>query len=117
MPGFRDRPAPIYEHLADAQPAAAEPDAGEGCLWNKFVARYLGYSTLPGAQHFIRAAGGEPLAVPGFGAAAWKIAPRDKLMEPRDPPPHRWRSTMSGPCLGSKISRPLVPVEQRLPDD
>ena len=49
--------------------------------------------------------------------AAWKIPPRDKLVEPRDPPPHRWRSTMSGPCLGSKISRPLVPVERRLPDD
>ena len=49
-------------------PAAAEPDASECRPWNEFVAR--SYSTLPGAQHFIRAVGGEPLAVPGFGTAA-----------------------------------------------
>ena len=119
-----DRPLfPVPERLADVQPVAAEPvrNAGEGRLWNEFVARYhyLGYSTLPGAQmrYLVRAAGGEPLAVLGFGAAAWKIAPRDELVEPRDPPPHRWRSTMPGPCPGSKISRPLALVERRLPDD
>ena len=27
-------------------------------------------------RYFVRAAGGEPLAVLGFGAAAWKIAPQ-----------------------------------------
>ncbi len=82
-----DRPPfPTPERLADIQPVAVEPvrNAGEGRLWNEFVARYhyLGYSTLPGAQmrYFVRAAGGEPLAVLGFGAAAWKIAPRDKLV-------------------------------------
>ncbi len=34
---------------------------------------------MPGAQirYFVRSAEGEPLAVLGFGAAAWKIAPRD----------------------------------------
>ena len=89
-----DRPLfPTPERLADVQPVAVEPvrNAGEGRLWNEFVARYLGYSTLPGAQmrYFARAVDGEPLAVLGFGAAAWKIAPRDKLVGSRDPPPHR----------------------------
>ncbi len=42
---------PTPERLADVQPVAAEPvrNAGEGRLWNEFIARYLGYSTLPGA--------------------------------------------------------------------
>ena len=31
---------------------------------------------MPGAQHFVRSAEGEPLAVLGFGAAAWKTAPK-----------------------------------------
>ena len=99
-----DRPLlPTPERLADAQPVAVEPvrNADEGRLWNEFVARYhyLGYSTLPGAQmrYFVRAAAGEPLAVLGFGAAAWKIAPRDKLGIPRPAAATcRWRSTMPG---------------------
>ena len=32
---------------------------------------------MPGVQHFVRSAEDEPLAVLGFGAAAWKTAPRD----------------------------------------
>ena len=90
---------PPPERLADVQPVALEPvgNADEGRLWNEFVARYhyLGYSTLPGAQmrYFVRAASGEALAVLGFGAAAWKIAPRDKLGTPR-PAICRWWSTM-----------------------
>ena len=79
-------PIPPPERLADVQPVVVEPcrNANEGRLWNEFVARYhyLGHSTLPGAQmrYFVRAADGETLAVLGFGAAAWKIAPRDKLV-------------------------------------
>jgi hypothetical protein len=49
-------------------------------LWNEFIDRYhyLGYKTLPGAQlrYFIKAEG-RILALLGFGAAAWKTAPRD----------------------------------------
>ena len=56
----------------------------EGRLWNAFVARYhyLGHHPLPGAQmrYFVRANNGEALAVLGFGAAAWKTAPRDEFI-------------------------------------
>ena len=52
--------------------------------WNSFVERYhyLGYSALPGAQmrYMVRSACGEPLALLGFGAAAWKTAPRDSFI-------------------------------------
>lgn len=49
-------------------------------LWNEFIDRYhyLGYKPLPGAQlrYFIKAEG-RILALLGFGASAWKTAPRD----------------------------------------
>lgn len=49
-------------------------------LWNEFIDRYhyLGYKTLPGAQlrYFVKSEG-QILALLGFGAAAWKTAPRD----------------------------------------
>jgi hypothetical protein len=49
-------------------------------LWNEYIDRYhyLGYTPLPGAQlrYFIKA-DGQVLALLGFGAAAWKTAPRD----------------------------------------
>lgn len=53
-------------------------------LWNELIERYhyLGYNPLPGAQmrylvHSGPQHGGELLAALGFGAAAWKVAPRD----------------------------------------
>jgi hypothetical protein len=52
-------------------------------LWNEYIDRYhyLGHKTLPGAQlrYFARSEEGL-LALFGFGAAAWKIAPRDKFI-------------------------------------
>lgn len=52
-------------------------------LWNEFIDRYhyLGYKTLPGAQlrYFVKA-NNRILALLGFGAAAWKTAPRDKYI-------------------------------------
>lgn len=52
-------------------------------LWNEFIDRYhyLGYTTLPGAQlrYFVKAEG-RILALLGFGAAAWKTAPRDSYI-------------------------------------
>ena len=49
-------------------------------LWNEYVDRYhyLGYKTLPGAQlrYFVKS-DKQILALLGFGAAAWKTAPRD----------------------------------------
>jgi hypothetical protein len=57
-----------------------------GCerrLWNEFIGRYhyLGYKLLPGAQirYFIMD-GERVLGAMGFGAAAWKIAPRDNFI-------------------------------------
>jgi hypothetical protein len=52
-------------------------------LWNEYIDRYhyLGYQPLPGAQlrYFVRAEG-RPVALLGFGAAAWKTAPRDNYI-------------------------------------
>lgn len=52
-------------------------------LWNEYVERYhyLGYQPLPGAQlrYFARSQG-RGLALLGFGAAAWKAAPRDAFI-------------------------------------
>lgn len=50
-------------------------------LWNEAVSRfhYLGYKRLPGAQmrYLIEAEAGL-VGVIGFGASAWKVAPRDR---------------------------------------
>lgn len=52
-------------------------------LWNEYIDRYhyLGYKPLPGAQlrYFAHSKEG-PLALFGFGAAAWKTAPRDDFI-------------------------------------
>lgn len=52
-------------------------------LWNEYIDRYhyLGYQSLPGAKfrYFARAEG-TILAMLGFGAAAWKTAPRDRFI-------------------------------------
>lgn len=52
-------------------------------LWNEYIDRYhyLGHKPLPGAQlrYFARSEEGL-LALFGFGAAAWKTAPRDNFI-------------------------------------
>jgi len=50
-------------------------------LWNEYIQRYhyLGYQPLPGAQlRYVAISQGQVLALLGFGAAAWKLAPRDR---------------------------------------
>ena len=52
-------------------------------LWNELIERYhyLGYKPLPGAQmRYLVYAQGRLLAALGFGAAAWKVAPRDSYI-------------------------------------
>ena len=52
-------------------------------LWNEYIDRYhyLGYQPLPGAQiRYFAVAKGRRLAALGFGAAAWKTAPRDSFI-------------------------------------
>ena len=55
-------------------------DCTTSALWNAYIDRYhyLGYTPLPGAQlrYFVRSEG-QILALMGFSAAAWKVAPRD----------------------------------------
>ncbi len=50
-------------------------------LWNEYIHRYhyLGYQPLPGAQlRYLITSAGRVLGALGFGAAAWKTAPRDQ---------------------------------------
>jgi len=52
-------------------------------LWNEYIDRYhyLGYKKLPGAQlRYIVISGFHIIALLGFGASAWKTAPRDKFI-------------------------------------
>ncbi|MBR9690976.1 DUF4338 domain-containing protein [Candidatus Woesearchaeota archaeon] len=53
-------------------------------LWNEYIDRYhyLGYSPLPGAQikYFVYS-GDNLLALLGFGASAWRVAPRDWFID------------------------------------
>lgn len=55
----------------------------ESSLWNELIERYhyLGYKPLPGAQlRYLVFQGEIPLALFGFGAAAWALAPRDRFI-------------------------------------
>lgn len=56
----------------------------QSSLWNELIQRhhYLGYQPLPGAQirYLIFSANSQLLAALGFGAAAWKVAPRDHFI-------------------------------------
>lgn len=52
-------------------------------LWNEYIDRYhyLGYQPLVGAQlRYFASAPGRPLALLGFGAAAWKTKVRDDFI-------------------------------------
>jgi len=52
-------------------------------LWNEYIHRYhyLGHKPLPGAQiRYILFSEEQPIALLGFGAAAWQTAPRDRYI-------------------------------------
>jgi hypothetical protein len=56
-------------------------DRSTSALWNEYIDRYhyLGYKPLPGAQlRYFAYAGERLVGFLGFGAAAWKCAPRDE---------------------------------------
>jgi hypothetical protein len=69
-----------FDDLQLLQPAGRAPSY----LWNELMARYhyLGYELLPGAQirYLVYGGGGRLLGALGFGAAAWKTAPRDRFI-------------------------------------
>ncbi len=55
----------------------------DSVLWNELIARYhyLGYKRLVGAQiRYLALDGDRLLGALGFGASAWKVAPRDKFI-------------------------------------
>ncbi len=67
------------EQLSDLRLEVVE-DRRTSHLWNEYIQRYhyLGYQPLPGAQlRYLAGSRGQILALLGFGAAAWKVAPRD----------------------------------------
>jgi len=52
-------------------------------LWNEYIQRYhyLGYTPLPGAQlRYFVIMNGQIIALLGFGASAWQVAPRDNFI-------------------------------------
>jgi hypothetical protein len=58
-------------------------DRTQSHLWNEYIDRYhyLGYQPLPGAQlRYMVRTHDHVLALLGFGAAAWKTAPRDSFI-------------------------------------
>jgi len=98
-------------------------------LWNELIDRYhyLGYKPLPGAQlrYFVKHKE-EILAALGFGAAAWKTAPRDHYIgwstDCRKDNLHLVVNNarfLILPWVKSKnlASRILSMVSRRLPDD
>jgi uncharacterized protein DUF4338 len=97
--------------------------------WNGFVGRYhyLGYKMLPGAQlrYFIMD-GERVLGVMGFGAAAWKVAPRDNFIGWRHAAREQGLHLIVGqsrflilPWIHCKnlASKSLAMAAKRLPDD
>ncbi len=74
-----ERPAGALTPLV-LQRVQKKPDSR---LWNEYIERYhyLGYKPLPGAQlRYFVYSGNQPVAMLGFGAAAWQTAPRDRYI-------------------------------------
>jgi hypothetical protein len=98
LPAPTTRPAAVkgVKHTAQGEPKADihlearrvdldfhPVDRKSSSLWNELIDRYhyLGYRRTGGAQmrFFVRAQG-ELIALLGFSAAAWKVAPRDDFI-------------------------------------
>lgn len=78
----REQPE-IVKPAGQLNPVLELVQKSQSALWNEFIDRYhyLGYKALPGAQlrYFVKS-DGKTLALLGFGAAAWKTAPRDQYI-------------------------------------
>lgn len=95
---FDARSAPRATPATDPQPELLEPvdrlgrleflpvsthTKRDSLLWNEYIQRYhyLGYTPMSGAQlRYFVAIDGQFVALLGFGAAAWKTAPRDRFI-------------------------------------
>lgn len=86
--------------------------AADSRLWNALIARwhYLGYTPLPGAQlrYLIRWDGGV-LGALGFGAAAWKVAARDRWIG--------WDAPADLPSAGPRGERDRIGLAAKLMHD
>jgi hypothetical protein len=63
-------------------------DRAEGRLWNELIERYhyLGFAPLTGARlRYLIRDDRQLLGALGFGAAAWRLAPRDRFIDWTDP--------------------------------
>jgi hypothetical protein len=77
--------SPLHGKVTDLQDLELVMVRGrkDSRLWNEYIERYhyLGYKKLPGAQlRYFAVASGQVIAALGFGAAAWKTAPRDRFI-------------------------------------
>jgi hypothetical protein len=138
------RGAPAITALTDPQPPITEPvdqlpplefhpvtaQTREGSrLWNEYIQRYhyLGYTHLSGAQlRYFVTINGQFIALLGFGAAAWKTAPRDQFIgwSPQQRQHHRHLVVNNArflilPWVRSKglASKILGHIARRLPAD
>jgi hypothetical protein len=75
--------APIHIDAGRVELTIKAVDRRTGPLWNELIDRYhyLGYSRMGGAQmRFLVRAGDHLVALLGFSAAAWRVAPRDQFI-------------------------------------
>ena len=120
--------------LKDAQPLTLTPisarDRKASDYWNANIAahHYLGYTSQTGAQmrYIVHDRNGEPLALLGFAAAAWKLAPRDRFIgwSPRTRERHLPRIVNNTRLLvlpwvrlPNLVSHLFKRLAQQLPDD
>jgi hypothetical protein len=84
--GARSDPGePLHKPVGALTPLALRRvcTKSESRLWNEFIHRYhyLGHKPLPGAQlRYTVYSAEQPIALLGFGAAAWMSAPRDRYI-------------------------------------
>jgi Domain of unknown function (DUF4338) len=109
-------------------PVSAQTREGSR-LWNEYIQRYhyLGYTHLSGAQlRYFVTVDGQFVALLGFGAAAWKTAPRDQFIgwSPQQRHHHRHLVVNNArflilPWVRSKglASKILGHIARRLPTD
>jgi hypothetical protein len=131
QPSHKTDPQPLLNQPVQALPPLSlqQVTGKDSALYNEYIHRYhyLGYQTLPGAQiRYIAKSNDNIVALIGFGAAAWKTAPRDRFIgwtkEQRQNNLHLIANNarflilpwIKSPNLASKL---LAMAAKQLPDD
>lgn len=87
LTSLSDPQSPVLSPAGDLGRLSVRPVSSkkDSSLWNELIQRYhyLGHKPLPGAQikYLVYSCSGDLLAAIGFGAAAWKVAPRDGFIQ------------------------------------